>query len=57
MNQNSYIRAKEVRVFDPNLKDIEINSSGIVSIGKLIIYIDVYAFINRIREITNKKGD
>ena len=56
-NQNNYIRAKEVGVFDPNLKDIKVNGSGIVNIGKLTVYIDVYAFTNQIREIANKKGD
>ena len=56
-NQNNYIRAKEVGVFNPDPKDIKVNGSGIISIGKLTIYTDVYAFTNQIREITNKKGD
>jgi hypothetical protein len=46
-----------VGVFDPDLKDIEVNGSGIVSVGKLTVYTNVYAFTNRIREIANKKGD
>jgi len=56
-NQNNYIRAEEVGVFDPDPKDIEVNGSGIVSVGKLMVYTDVYTFTNRIREIVNKKGD
>jgi hypothetical protein len=44
-------------VFDPDLKDIEINGLGIISIGKLTVYTNVYTFINRIRKIVNKKGD
>jgi hypothetical protein len=46
-----------VGVFDPDPKDVEVNGSGIVSVGKLTVYTDVYAFTNRIREIANKKGN
>ena len=37
--------------------DAKITSLRIISIKKLIIYINIYAFTNRLCELASKKGD
>jgi len=42
----SNVKLNKIKVFNLDLKNIKVNNSEILSIKKLIIYINIYTFIN-----------